>query len=83
MLLVFNRVRGLQVVGALIDQAVFEKLIESQLPEVYKCLEKLGVLAMVSLPWFITCYLSSMPYQSAVNILDCFFYDGPRVLLQV
>eukprot|EP00035_Acanthoeca_spectabilis_P023235 m.448424 g.448424 ORF g.448424 m.448424 type:complete len:1178 (-) comp19658_c0_seq1:29-3562(-) len=72
-----------KVVGALIDQAVFEKLIESQLPEVYKCLEKLGVLAMVSLPWFITCYLSSMPYQSAVNILDCFFYDGPRVLLQV
>jgi hypothetical protein len=38
---------------------------------------------MVSLPWFITCYLSSMPYQSATNILDCFFYDGPRVLLQV
>eukprot|EP00036_Acanthoecidae_sp_10tr_P002775 CAMPEP_0182942334 /NCGR_PEP_ID=MMETSP0105_2-20130417/50496_1 /TAXON_ID=81532 ORGANISM="Acanthoeca-like sp., Strain 10tr" /NCGR_SAMPLE_ID=MMETSP0105_2 /ASSEMBLY_ACC=CAM_ASM_000205 /LENGTH=1191 /DNA_ID=CAMNT_0025082049 /DNA_START=232 /DNA_END=3808 /DNA_ORIENTATION=- len=72
-----------KVVGALIDQAVFEQLIESQLPDVHKCLDKLGVLAMVSLPWFITCYLSSMPYQSAVNILDCFFYDGPRVLLQV
>lgn len=38
---------------------------------------------MVSLPWFITCYLSTMPFQSAAHILDLFFYDGARVLLQV
>jgi hypothetical protein len=24
-----------------------------------------------------------MPYESAVNIIDCFFYDGARVIFQV
>eukprot|EP00040_Diaphanoeca_grandis_P028179 m.162046 g.162046 ORF g.162046 m.162046 type:complete len:1168 (-) comp31261_c2_seq4:51-3554(-) len=72
-----------KVVGALIDQAVFEELICQKLPAVYKHTKKLGVLAMLSLPWFITCYLSTMPFQSAACILDLFFYDGPRVLLQV
>jgi TBC1 domain family member 8/9 len=72
-----------KVVGALIDQAVFEELIQRHLPVVFKKIDELGVLSMVSLPWFITCFLSTMPFQSAVHILDCFFYDGPRVLQQV
>eukprot|EP00039_Didymoeca_costata_P001486 m.52855 g.52855 ORF g.52855 m.52855 type:complete len:1091 (-) comp10824_c0_seq1:50-3322(-) len=72
-----------KVVGALIDQGVFEELIRLHLPDVYGKTKKLGVLSMISLPWFITCFLSTMPFQSAVHILDCFFYDGPRVLQQV
>lgn len=24
-----------------------------------------------------------MPYESAVNIMDCFFYDGAKVIFQV
>ena len=72
-----------KVVGALIDQGVFEELIRLHLPTVYEKTQKLGVLAMISLPWFITCFLSTMPFQSAVHILDCFFYDGPRVLQQL
>lgn len=71
-----------KVVGALVDQAVFEQLIEFKLPQVYRHTKNLGVLTMLSLPWFITCYLSTMPFQSAALILDLFFYDGPRVLLQ-
>ncbi len=72
-----------KVVGALIDQGVLEDLLAQHLPRVHAHLQALGVLSMISLPWFITCYLSAMPFQSAVHILDCFFYDGPRVLLQV
>lgn len=72
-----------KVVGALIDQGVFEELIQRHLPVVYTKIESLGVLSLLSLPWFITCFLSTMPFQSAVHILDCFFYDGPRVLQQV
>ena len=34
---------------------------------------------MLSLSWFITLYISAMPFQSAVHIMDCFFYDGARV----
>jgi len=28
-------------------------------------------------------FCSVMPYESAVNIIDCFFYDGARVIFQV
>ena len=57
--------------------------MQEHLPKLYHHLRSLGILTMISLPWFITCYLSAMPFQSAVHIVDCFFYDGSRVLLQV
>ena len=68
-----------KVVGALIDQGVFEVLIERHLPMLYQHLAQLGVLRMLSLPWFITLFVSAVPFQSAVHIMDCFFYDGARV----
>lgn len=70
-----------KVVGSLIDQGVFEDLLKKKLPRLYEHLNNLSIVNMISLPWFITCFISTMPFQSAVHILDCFFYDGPRVLL--
>lgn len=64
-------------------QGVLEELLKEHHPKLYHHFRQLGVLTMISLPWFITCYLSAMPFQSAVHILDCFFYDGARVLMQV
>jgi hypothetical protein len=62
---------------------VFEQLILERLPDVHARLQAVGILGMLSLPWFITIFLSVMPFQSAAHILDCFFYDGARVLFQV
>ncbi|CAG5132488.1 unnamed protein product [Candidula unifasciata] len=72
-----------KVVGALIDQGVFEDLISDYLPNLHEKLETLGLLSMISLAWFLTIFLSVMPFNCAVNILDCFFYDGARVIFQV
>ncbi|KAK6973003.1 TBC1 domain family member 9B [Biomphalaria glabrata] len=72
-----------KVVGALIDQGVFEDLISEYLPSLHTKLETLGLLSMISLAWFLTIFLSVMPFNCAVNILDCFFYDGARVIFQV
>ncbi|OWF50762.1 TBC1 domain family member 9-like [Mizuhopecten yessoensis] len=72
-----------KVVGALIDQSVFEELIKDNLPSLYQKLETLGLLSMISLSWFLTIFLSVMPFSCAVNIIDCFFYDGARVIFQV
>ncbi|CAL1535440.1 unnamed protein product [Lymnaea stagnalis] len=72
-----------KVVGALIDQGVFEDLISEYLPSLHLKLETLGLLSMISLAWFLTIFLSVMPFNCAVNILDCFFYDGARVIFQV
>lgn len=38
---------------------------------------------MISLSWFLTIFISVMPYESAVHIMDCFFYDGAKVIFQV
>lgn len=72
-----------RVVGALIDQGVFEELIKENIADLHQKLEVLGLLSMISLSWFLTIFLSVMPFDCAVNILDCFFYDGAKVIFQV
>lgn len=72
-----------KVVGALVDQGVFEELIETLLPSLHKKMDTLGVIGMISLAWFLTIFLSVMSVESAVNIVDCFFFDGAKVIFQV
>ncbi|CAG2220459.1 TBC1D8_9 [Mytilus edulis] len=72
-----------KVVGALIDQSVFEELVKDNLPTLHQKLQVLGLLSMISLSWFLTIFLSVMPFNCAVHILDCFFYDGASVIFQI
>lgn len=72
-----------KVIGALVDQGVLEELVGEQLPDLFKKLEPFGIINMISLSWFLTIFLSLMPFESAINIIDCFFYDGAKVVFQV
>ncbi|XP_071954671.1 TBC1 domain family member 9-like isoform X2 [Antedon mediterranea] len=72
-----------RVVGALIDQGVFEALTKEYLPQLYDQMKDLGILSMISLSWFLTIFLSVMPFDSAVNIIDCFFFDGAKIIFQI
>ncbi|XP_037090679.1 TBC1 domain family member 9-like, partial [Pollicipes pollicipes] len=72
-----------KVVGALVDQGVLEDLISVELPDLYTKLEQLGVVGMISLSWFLTIFLSVMPFESAVNVMDCFLFDGARTNFMV
>ncbi|KAJ8049699.1 TBC1 domain family member 9 [Holothuria leucospilota] len=72
-----------RVIGALVDQGVLELLVRDYLPELSMKLEDLGILSMISLSWFLTVFLSVMPFESAVNVMDCFFYDGAKVIFQI
>lgn len=71
------------VVGALVDQGVLDDLTSEHLPDLHARLDQLGMIRMISLSWFLTIFLSVMPYESAVNVMDCFFYDGAKVIFQV
>ncbi|XP_054160913.1 TBC1 domain family member 9-like [Oppia nitens] len=72
-----------KVIGALVDQGVLEELVKDNLPELYNKLIPFGILSMISLSWFLTIFLSVMPFESAIHIADCFFYDGAKVVFQV
>ncbi|XP_054829280.1 TBC1 domain family member 8 isoform X1 [Eublepharis macularius] len=71
-----------RVIGAQVDQSVFEELIKEQLPELAEHMKDLSTLASVSLSWFLTLFLSIMPLESAVNVVDCFFFDGIKAVFQ-
>lgn len=70
--------------GTLLDQKVFESLVEKTMPILWDHLVKSDVqLSVVSLPWFLSLYINSMPLIFAFRVLDVFFLEGPKVLFQV
>lgn len=70
--------------GTLLDQRVFESLVEKTMPILWDHLVKSDVqLSVVSLPWFLSLYINSMPLVFAFRVLDVFFLEGPKVLFQV
>ncbi|KAJ2895289.1 putative gtpase-activating protein gyp2 protein [Zalerion maritima] len=70
--------------GTLLDQKVFEGLVEKTMPILWEHLVKSDVqLSVVSLPWFLSLYINSMPLVFAFRVLDVFFVEGPKVLFQV
>lgn len=46
-------------------------------------MKDLSTLASISLSWFLTLFLNIMPLESAVNVVDCFFYDGIKAIFQL
>lgn len=75
----FNR----RIIGALVDQAVFEEFIRSHLPQLTDHITDMTFFSSVSLSWFLTIFISVLPIESAVNVVDCFFYDGIKAILQL
>ncbi|KAL8806930.1 MAG: hypothetical protein Q9182_001059 [Xanthomendoza sp. 2 TL-2023] len=70
--------------GTILDQRVFESLVEKTMPILWDHLVKSDVqLSVVSLPWFLSLYINSMPLVFAVRVLDVFFLEGPKVLFQI
>ncbi|XP_061782114.1 TBC1 domain family member 8 isoform X2 [Nerophis lumbriciformis] len=75
----FNR----RVIGAQVDQSVFEQLIRERLPELAEHFPDLSTLSSVSLSWFLTIFVSVMPFHSAVCVVDCFFFHGIKAIFQL
>lgn len=70
--------------GTLLDQRVFESLVQETMPILWEHISRKDIqLSVVSLPWFLSLYLSSMPLVFAFRILDVFFLQGPKTLFQV
>ncbi|XP_058239592.1 TBC1 domain family member 8B isoform X10 [Hemibagrus wyckioides] len=75
----FNR----RIIGALVDQAVFEEMMRDHLSQLTDHMTELSFLSSLSLSWFLTLFISVLAIESSVSVLDCFFYDGIRFILQL
>lgn len=70
--------------GTLLDQRVFESLVENTMPILWNHIIKYDIqLSVTSLSWFLSLNLTSMPLVYAFRILDVFFLQGPKTLFQV
>lgn len=70
--------------GTLLDQRVFESLVAETMPMLWAHITKYDIqLSVISLPWFLSLYLTSMPLVFAFRILDVFFLQGSKTLFQV
>ncbi|XP_054734320.1 TBC1 domain family member 9 [Anastrepha obliqua] len=72
-----------KVVGAQIDQSVLNELVETYLPELHSHLEQLGIIRMISISWLLTIFISVISYESSLHIIDCFFYDGAKIIFVI
>lgn len=70
--------------GALLDQIIFEHLLEKTMPKLHGHFKDTDIqLSVACLPWFLSLYINSMPLLFAFRVLDCFFMEGPKVLFQI
>lgn len=70
--------------GTLLDQKVFEELVRKTMPILWEHIDKNDIqLSVVSLPWFLSLFINSMPLVFAFRIMDIFFMEGPKTLFQV
>ncbi|KAI5965945.1 GYP2 [Candida pseudojiufengensis] len=70
--------------GTLLDQRVFESLVQQTMPILWNHITKNDIqLSVVSLPWFLSLYFSSLPLVFAFRIMDIFTMQGPKTLFQV
>ncbi|KAG0667742.1 GTPase-activating protein [Maudiozyma exigua] len=70
--------------GTLLDQRVFESFVEDKMPVLNDYIVEHDIqLSVISLPWFLSLFYTSMPLEYAVRIMDIFFMNGPKTLFQV
>eukprot|EP01126_Amoeba_proteus_P025529 TRINITY_DN2544_c0_g1_i1.p2 TRINITY_DN2544_c0_g1~~TRINITY_DN2544_c0_g1_i1.p2 ORF type:complete len:204 (-),score=35.39 TRINITY_DN2544_c0_g1_i1:500-1111(-) len=67
-----------------VDIHVFKLLLNEKMPRVAQHLDMLDVSVGVVIPqWFLTLFCGSLPPDSKLRVLDCFLYEGDKVLFRV
>lgn len=70
--------------GAVLDQQVFEILVRRYFPQIDHHFRINNIqLSMVTIPWFLAIFASTLPLRMVLRILDWFFLDGAPVLFQI
>lgn len=74
-----NNLRGVRV-----DVEVFRALFQQRLPKLAKHFSDLEVDPGIFVTqWFLCLFINVLPLESAFRFLDCFFYEGSKMLFRV
>ncbi|KAJ1561867.1 hypothetical protein HK405_002346 [Cladochytrium tenue] len=67
------------LVGSVVDQTVFNSLVQTNLPSLWAHMDKLYMdLGTITVPWLVCIFLNNVPLSVAVKFLDAFFLDGSK-----
>ncbi|CDW75098.1 tbc domain-containing protein [Stylonychia lemnae] len=72
------------MIGVLIDQKVFMKMVEAQFKDLFNKFKDLGFdFAILAFQWFLCIFTYNMPEDTALSIIDVFLLKGSKTLFQV
>ncbi|RKP00542.1 hypothetical protein CXG81DRAFT_13114, partial [Caulochytrium protostelioides] len=76
---------SVNMVGAMIDNKVFESLLEETMPPMYEYLVNQCQiqLSVATIPWLLSLFISACSLTYSLRILDCFFLEGPKIIFQI
>ncbi|OQR88486.1 growth hormone-regulated TBC protein 1 [Thraustotheca clavata] len=67
--------------GAQVDQIVFKRLVQLQVPDIAALLEENGIdIELVSLQWFLCIFVCTLPLETALRIWDLIFFYGQEII---
>ncbi|CAF4103017.1 unnamed protein product, partial [Adineta steineri] len=78
-----SNIKSIMFTYEILPNRVFNDYCHDYLPDLYDKLKHLGVATCISLSWFLTLFICVMPFDSALYVMDIFFYDGIKVLFQL
>lgn len=72
------------LLGAQADQAVVRELVAEKLPRLNAHLQQYSIdVTLVTFNWFLTLFVDALPTESVLRILDCFLFEGMKVLFRM
>ncbi|KAF0694366.1 Aste57867_14777 [Aphanomyces stellatus] len=72
------------MLGSQVDQVVFKRLVNLQLPHLGRAFEDAGIeIELVTLQWFLCVFVCTLPLETALRVWDYMFLHGEEVLFSV
>jgi hypothetical protein len=70
--------------GLKMDFFVLLKLMQKLLPNIFELFTKRKVIPpLYASSWYLTCFANAFPYNISLRILDCYLYEGNKILHRI
>eukprot|EP01094_Clydonella_sp_ATCC50884_P004657 TRINITY_DN1368_c1_g1_i5.p1 TRINITY_DN1368_c1_g1~~TRINITY_DN1368_c1_g1_i5.p1 ORF type:complete len:888 (-),score=216.70 TRINITY_DN1368_c1_g1_i5:193-2550(-) len=72
------------MIGSIVDQSIFEKLLSAKVPRIADHVKELGVpIGVITHGWFLCLFIGYLPLELCLQTLDVFFFIGRNWLYSV